>query len=130
MSHMNGNNMLQSQLKLKRIYEPALPEDGTRILIDRIWPRGVSKQIASIDRWMKDIAPSPSLRSWFGHRPERFDDFSQRYVQELECDPVRLQRADEIEELAASKMVTLVYAAKDPVNNHANVLHRWLLTRQ
>ncbi|WP_249898622.1 DUF488 family protein [Paenibacillus sp. PK3_47] len=114
---------------MKRIYEPAVPKDGYRILVDRLWPRGVSKQEAAIDEWMKEIAPSPELRKWFSHIPERFPAFSDSYTRELEEDPSRGELAAKITELALQQQVTLVYAAKDPVHNHANVLYKWLLTR-
>ncbi|KTD87038.1 DUF488 domain-containing protein [Paenibacillus etheri] len=114
---------------LKRIYEPAAPEDGYRILVDRLWARGISKQQASIDEWMKEIAPSPELRKWFGHMPERFAAFSDRYIRELEEDPARGRLAATISERVFKQDVTLVYAAKDPIHNHANVLYKWLLSR-
>ncbi|WNS40706.1 DUF488 family protein [Paenibacillus sp. MMS20-IR301] len=114
-------------LSLKRIYEPAAAEDGYRILVDRLWPRGVSKQQAAIDEWMKEIAPSPELRGWFGHQPERFAAFSERYIRELEEDPVRRSLAAGIRERVLEQEVTLVYAAKDPVHNHARVLYEWLM---
>jgi len=116
-------------IQIKRIYDPPAPEDGTRILVDRLWPRGVSKERARIGEWMKDIAPSPELRTWFGHRPERFAEFSEKYMEELSSDPVRIALADRIAETASRGAVTLVYAAKDPVHNHAAVLLQWLNRR-
>lgn len=116
-------------IRLKRIYEQAAPEDGYRILVDRLWPRGISKQEAAIDEWMKEIAPSPGLRKWFGHLPERFTAFSDSYIRELEEDPERGRLTAKISELVLEQQVTLVYAAKDPVHNHANVLYDWLLSR-
>lgn len=113
-------------IRIKRIYERPSPEDGMRILVDRLWPRGISKQQAAIDEWIKEIAPSPELRKWFGHQPERFAGFIHRYERELAEDPVRYGLAERIRELAARQPVTLVYAAKDPVHNHAIVLKRWL----
>lgn len=118
-----------SPVYLKRIYEPAAPEDGYRILIDRLWPRGISKQDTAIDEWLKEIAPSPELRKWFGHMPERFAAFSDSYIRELEEDLSRIKLAAKISELSLEQQVTLVYAAKDPVHNHANVLYKWLLSR-
>ncbi|XOQ12589.1 MAG: DUF488 domain-containing protein [Shouchella clausii] len=114
-------------IQVKRIYETPSPEDGVRILVDRLWPRGVSKERAAIDEWMKEIAPSPKLRIWFGHRPERFATFAEKYAVELAQNPIRYERAVRICELALQKHVTLVYAAKDPVHNHANVLRDWLV---
>ncbi|GIN11830.1 hypothetical protein J26TS2_16970 [Shouchella clausii] len=114
-------------IDVKRIYETPSPEDGVRILVDRLWPRGVSKERAAIDEWMKEIAPSPELRIWFSHRPERFASFAKKYELELAQDPIRYERAVRIWEMAVQKPVTLVYAAKDPVHNHANVLRDWLV---
>ena len=74
-------------IRLKRAYEPPAPDDGTRILVDRLWPRGVKKTDAAIDRWLKDIAPSAELRRWFGHRPERWPEFRRRYLAELKAPP-------------------------------------------
>jgi uncharacterized protein YeaO (DUF488 family) len=118
-----------SNIKVKRIYEPPSPDDGVRILVDRFWPRGMSKERAAIDEWRKDIAPSPELCKWFGHRPERFEEFQARYERELEENPMSLAFADQIHELANEKTVTLLYAAKDPVLNQAVVLERWLKRR-
>lgn len=118
-----------SPISLKRIYETAAPEDGYRILIDRLWPRGISKPEAAIDEWMKEIAPSPELRKWFGHKPERYAEFTDHYIRELEEDPERGRLAAKIGEIVLEQPVTLVYAAKDPEHNHANVLHQWLLSR-
>ncbi|CAH1195461.1 hypothetical protein PAECIP111892_02044 [Paenibacillus auburnensis] len=114
---------------LKRVYEPAVPEDGYRILVDRLWPRGVSKPEVAIDEWMKEIAPSPDLRQWFGHMPERFGEFSDRYIRELEEEPERVRLAAKIMERALEQQVTLVYAAKDSIHNHAAVLYKRLLSR-
>jgi uncharacterized protein YeaO (DUF488 family) len=121
--------MSRSNIRLMRIYEPPTPEDGYRILIDRLWPRGVSKQQAAIDEWMKEIAPSPELRKWFCHQPDRFETFSECYIRELEEDSNKSTLADQICELSLDRAVTLVYAAKDAVHNHANVLYRWLISR-
>lgn len=118
-----------SNIQVKRIYEPPSPDDGVRILVDRLWPRGISKERAAVDDWMKDIAPSPELRKWFGHRPERFEEFQTLYERELDENPMSLALADQIRDLASEKTVTLLYAAKDPVHNHAVVLERWLKRR-
>ena len=103
---------------IKRIYEPAVAADGTRILVDRLWPRGISKARAKLAFWMKEIAPSPKLRAWFGHRPERFREFSRRYTKELTRNPA----VGELRKLARRKRVTLLYGAHDPKINHAAVL--------
>jgi uncharacterized protein YeaO (DUF488 family) len=104
--------------QIKRIYEPATRADGTRVLIDRLWPRGVKKTDAHVDLWMKEVAPSPPLRQWFHHDPERFEAFSQRYTSELKGNPA----VAELRKLGKSKPVTLLYAAHDPRINHARVL--------
>jgi uncharacterized protein YeaO (DUF488 family) len=116
-------------ISVKRIYDPPSPEDGVRILVDRFWPRGISKERAAVDAWMKDIAPSSELCKWFGHRPERFAEFTERYERELAEDPIRNELADRICGIAVEKNVTLVYAAKDAVHNQAIVLQRWLTRR-
>ncbi|RUM08033.1 DUF488 domain-containing protein [Rhizobium chutanense] len=106
-------------LHIKRIYEPREDTDGTRILVDRLWPRGVKKHDAAIDIWLKDVAPSPALRRWFGHDPAKWAEFQRRYRGELE------KNASVIEELKRQigrSDATLLYAAKDPDHNHAVVL--------
>jgi uncharacterized protein YeaO (DUF488 family) len=111
---------------LKRIYEPYDPADGKRILIDRIWPRGISKTEAKIDLWMKEIAPSPELRKWFGHKRERFQEFSKRYVTELETEEQKQRLVRELMAMAKKEKVTLLYGAKDQEYNHAVVLRNFL----
>jgi uncharacterized protein YeaO (DUF488 family) len=111
---------------IKRIYEPAVPADGTRILVDRLWPRGVSKARAKLAFWMKDIAPTPKLRVWFGHRPERFGEFGRRYKEELTGNPA----VAELRKLARRERVTLLYGARDPKINHAAVLQSILRSRR
>jgi len=108
-----------SHLQLKRAYEPAEPADGTRILVDRLWPRGVSKEEAALDDWMKDIAPSTELREWFGHDPAKWPEFERRYRAELAQHGAELQH---IRDLAKSHKVTLVYSARDEQHNDAIVL--------
>jgi len=111
-------------LALKRVYEPPSPKDGARILVDRLWPRGISKAKAALDGWNKDVAPSPALRKWFGHKPERFAEFSKRYRAELKRNPA-------IAEMRKLKgKVTLVYGARDPAINHAVVLAKVLKPRR
>nr|WP_206529439.1 DUF488 family protein [Brevibacillus sp. SYP-B805] len=117
------------QILVKRIYDTPSPEDGVRILVDRFWPRGISKERAAIDEWMKDIAPSADLCKWFGHQPERFDEFCARYERELEEDPIRHELVDRICGMADEQKVTLLYAAKDADHNQAIVLQRWLTRR-
>lgn len=107
---------------LKRIYDPYEEMDGCRILIDRLWPRGISKEAAKLSYWLKDIAPSNDLRKWFCHKPELFDEFRNRYLEELRTDEQKLEFIRQIIELADRGPVTLLYGAKDPVHNHARVL--------
>lgn len=114
-----------NMIQIKRIYDPAEATDGQRILVDRIWPRGVTKEKAQIAAWMKEITPSPSLRTWFGHRPERFAEFKARYEAEL-SDETAHASLEKIRGWAASGTVTLLYAAKDRQFNHAVVLKEYL----
>ncbi|WP_248910264.1 DUF488 domain-containing protein [Halocatena marina] len=103
----------------KRIYEAAEPEDGIRVLVDRLWPRGISKEDADLDRWIKEVAPSDELRRWFDHDRERWDEFNRRYQTELTH---HQDIIGESRELADEETVTLLYAAKDEVHNNAIVL--------
>lgn len=113
-----------SHLRLKRAYEPASPDDGTRILVDRLWPRGVSKEKAALNEWIKEIAPSTELRQWFGHDPERWPEFQRRYRAELHQ---HTEELDRIRALAKKQRVTLVYSAHDEEHNDAIVLKDVLL---
>jgi uncharacterized protein YeaO (DUF488 family) len=113
-------------IRLKRAYDAPTDSDGYRILVDRLWPRGLRKLDAHIDLWFKDVAPSPALRTWFGHDPARFAEFGRRYRAELAQRPQDIAR---LLEILVQKPVTLVYAAKDPACNHALVLQA-LLTRK
>jgi len=106
-------------IKIKRIYDPASPNDGKRILVDRLWPRGIRKDEARIDEWLKDIAPSNDLRKWFSHDPSKWQKFKKRYEKELKNKSVILET---IREEAKTNMVTLLYAAKDVRHNNAVVL--------
>ena len=105
-------------LRIKRVYERPSPEDGIRILVDRLWPRGLSKDAAALDHWFKDIAPSTELRKWFDHREDRFEEFKLRYRLELKSNP----SLAEFQRLAKPGKATLLYAAHDPKVNHAVVL--------
>lgn len=108
---------------IKRIYEAPASGDGYRILVDRLWPRGISKEKAALDLWLKDIAPSSELRTWFGHDPERFEEFKARYETELAQNPA----LDQLQYLIKQHQnVTLLYAAHDPQVNHAIVLRDYL----
>lgn len=103
------------------MYEPPAAGDGHRILVDRVWPRGKSKASAGIEAWMRDVAPSTPLRKWFGHDPDRFDEFRSRYLEELRREPARTL-VSELATLASQDVVTLVYGAKDETHNQAVVL--------
>lgn len=115
-----------SNVRIKRAYEPAAAEDGLRILIDRLWPRGVSKTQARLDRWVKDIAPSAELRTWFGHDPRRWTEFRRRYRVELEQHAPLLR---ELRRQAGDGPITLVFAARDEAHNDAVVLRSVILGR-
>ena len=107
------------RIRLKRAYEPAAPEDGTRVLVERLWPRGVTKAEAALARWDRDIAPSPALRKWYNHDPARWDEFRRRYTAELEAHEDKLR---ELRRRARAGALTLVYGARDPEHNDAVVL--------
>jgi uncharacterized protein YeaO (DUF488 family) len=111
-------------IKLKRAYEPPAPEDGTRILIDRLWPRGLSREDAAVDLWMKEVAPTTELRKWFAHDPARWEEFRRRYTDEVHQNAELLK---ELGTLARQGPVTLVYSARDEVHNDATVLRDVLL---
>ena len=111
---------------IKRVYEAASPDDGERILVDRLWPRGLSKEKAAIDIWEKDVAPSAALRKWFGHDPDKFDDFRNKYRKELEDNPAIKRLEDMIHHLGKDKKVTLLFGAKDETHNQAAVLKEYL----
>ena len=111
------------QVGIKRVYEQAADEDGVRILVDRLWPRGVSKERAALTGWLKDVAPSPDLRRWWHHDPDRFEDFARRYRTELDDNPVLEGLLGIVRE---HDRTTLVYAAKDPAVNHALILRDYI----
>lgn len=115
-----------SSIKIKRVYEPAAPTDGVRILVDRLWPRGVSKETAALNLWCKDIAPTPELRTWFDHREDRFTEFKTRYLHELKKNPA----VPELLHSIGSRNTTLLYGARDPAINHAVVLASFLKKEQ
>jgi uncharacterized protein YeaO (DUF488 family) len=107
------------KVSIKRVYEEPDAEDGFRVLVDRLWPRGVSKEHAEVDEWLRDVGPSDELRKWFGHVPERFGEFAKRYAAELATS----EAFRSLQAIAADhKNVTLVYSAKDEEHNQAVVL--------
>ena len=110
-------------IKLKRVYEKPERTDGLRILVDRLWPRGLTKQKAALDLWLKEIAPSTELRKWFGHDPEKWAEFRRRYGAELKSHPDELKT---LKSRAREGTVTLLYGARDQEHNEAAVLHELL----
>ena len=123
---MRKHAVTADHIRLKRAYDPPSAEDGVRVLVDRLWPRGLRKTNAAIARWMKDIAPSTELRRWFGHDPERWPQFRRRYAEELREHAAEL---DELRELARHHPVTLVFGARDEIHNDAVVLRELLLRK-
>jgi len=116
-----------ANVKLKRAYERPARRDGIRILIDRLWPRGITKKSAAIDEWFKDISPSTKLRKWFGHDPDRWEEFRHRYIREVRRNPDQL---DKLRALARQGPVTLIFSAHDEVHNDAVVLRDLILGRR
>lgn len=114
---------MAGSFRIKRVYLPADDADGQRVLVDRLWPRGLSKTNAAIDLWLKEIGPSTALRQWFGHDPARFDEFRRRYFDELEG---HTDLIAQLRQLAASHRVTLLYSAHDEAHNQAVVLKQFL----
>lgn len=110
-------------VRLKRVYEELSPDDGKRVLVERLWPRGVSKEEAHVDLWLKDIAPSPELRKWFGHDPEKWEEFRKLYWQELDRNHSVVSK---LRDLIQQSDVTFIYAAHDEVHNSAVILKEYL----
>ena len=118
--------MTRQSFSIKRAYLPKDDGDGSRVLVDRLWPRGLQKGDAALDAWMKDVAPTPDLRKWFGHDPARFAEFAKRYRLELSQNPA----VDALAALAGKGPVTLIYAARDETHNHARVLAEFMNERK
>ncbi len=112
-------------LRLKRVYEPPEEDDGQRVLVDRLWPRGLTKEKAAVDYWAKEVAPSNDLRHWFGHRPERWEEFAARYREALKGEDAQAEMKT-IRSLLRKGRVTLLYAAHDEERNNAVVLREAL----
>jgi len=116
-------------IQIKRVYEPAAKSDGYRVLIDRLWPRGLKKEAVPLDVWARDLAPSTELRKWFGHEPARWEGFRQRYASELDA---QQETWHPIAERAAKHPVTILFGARDEEHNNAVVmkayLENWLKT--
>ncbi|MCV7282219.1 DUF488 family protein [Mycolicibacterium flavescens] len=115
----------QRQVRVRRIYDEPRPDDGARVLVNRLWPRGISKESAHLDEWCKDVAPSTELRKWYRHDPARFDEFAHRYRDELQ-QPAAAAAFAHLKELAADRGLTLLTATKDPDISEAAVLCRLL----
>jgi len=115
--------MAAGPFRLKRVYLPPEAGDGTRVLVDRLWPRGLSKAETKLDLWLKEVAPSPELRKWFGHDPARFAEFTTRYRHELDANAAAIAQ---LRALADKGTVTLLYGAHDEVHNQAQVLADYL----
>lgn len=114
---------MSKTITIKRVYEPAETSDGTRVLVDRVWPRGITKEKAALDLWLKEIAPSTPLRKWFGHDPARWEEFRKRYGRELDGNS---EAVGQLRSLIASGPVTLLYSAHDPQHNQAVALSDYL----
>jgi uncharacterized protein YeaO (DUF488 family) len=113
--------MTTGKVRVRRVYEEPEQGDGARVLVDRLWPRGLSKAKAALDQWCKNVAPSDELRKWYGHDPDRFEEFSHRYQQELQ-DPQRAEALAQLRGLAADRQLTLLTATKRPEISEAAVL--------
>lgn len=112
-----------SRVVLKRVYDPPAKADGFRILVERLWPRGLTKEKARVDLWLKEVSPSPDLRKWYGHDPEKWPEFRRRYLRELKANPGAVEA---IREKALQGKVTLVYASRESRKNSASVLLEYL----
>ncbi|MDO5021876.1 MAG: DUF488 domain-containing protein [Eubacteriales bacterium] len=116
-------------ISCKRVYDEPDINDGKRILVDRLWPRGLKKEIAKLDFWAKDMTPSTDLRKWFSHDPDKYDAFSAQYTIELDNNPSADSFIESLRNTLKTEPVTFLYAAKDTTNNHANVLKNWVYKR-
>lgn len=117
-----GENYMD--IKVKRIYEQVSKDDGVRILVDRLWPRGVSKEEANLDHWLKDIGPSSELRKWFNHDPEKFNEFSKKYKSELQENKAQKEAFEQLTSILenGNKSFTLLFSAKEEKYNHVQIL--------
>ena len=113
-------------LRVRRAYDPPAPDDGCRVLVDRLWPRGLKREAAGIDHWLRELAPSNELRTWFAHDPARWDEFRRRYAEELQSPAATAALAELRGLIAAHPVVTLLYAARDTTCNNAEALRLWL----
>lgn len=113
-------------LRIRRAYDPPAPDDGCRVLVDRLWPRGLKRETAGVDRWLRELAPSNELRTWFAHDPARWDEFRQRYAEELQAPAATAALAELRSLIAVHPVITLLYAARDTTCNNAEALRLWL----
>ena len=113
-------------LRVRRAYDPPAPDDGCRVLVDRLWPRGLKREAAGIDHWLRELAPSNELRTWFAHDPARWDEFRRRYAEELRSAAAAAALAELRGLIAAHQVVTLLYGARDTRCNNAEALRLWL----
>jgi uncharacterized protein YeaO (DUF488 family) len=113
-------------INIRRAYDPPAPDDGCRVLVDRLWPRGLKREAAGIDHWLRELAPSNELRTWFAHDPERWDAFRQRYAAELQAPAAAAALAELRGLIAAHPVVTLLYGARNTRCNNAEALRLWL----
>lgn len=120
---------MAKQITYRRVYEETSPQDGKRVLVDRVWPRGMRKEDAHLDEWLRDVAPSSDLRKWYSHEPSRFAEFRRRYLAELR-DPGHRQAAEHLRDLAAHDKLTLLTATRDVDHSQAAVLTEWLTKKQ
>ena len=118
--------MAKQQVALKRVYDEPAASDGTRVLVERLWPRGISKERAHIDLWLKDVAPSTELRQWFGHDPQKFPEFRRRDAAELRSEAAQ-EALTKLRDIAKQGQLTLVFAAHDAAHANAVVLHDFLV---
>ncbi len=114
-------------IRIKRVYDPPLPEDGFRVLVDRLWPRGLARADARLDAWLREVAPSHRLRRWFGHDPTKWEEFRHRYAEELLA-PEAAAALEHLRALAVDEILTLLYAATDRLHNNAAALREYLIT--
>lgn len=113
-------------LRVRRAYDPPVADDGCRVLVDRLWPRGLKREAAGIDHWLRELAPSNALRQWFAHDPARWDEFRRRYADELQTPAATAALAELRGLIDAHPVVTLLYAARDTTCNNAEALRQWL----
>lgn len=118
------SDMTMATIKIKRVYEPPADSDGCRVLIDRLWPRGITREHAAFDHWIRELAPSTELRRWFGHEPDKFDEFRSRYRVELASNEDAVTPLRDL--LATEEKLTLLFSAKDEAHNNAVVLAEYL----